>query len=125
MNEPTSAPHAALPGATPPALSLPGLPAALVLLVLAVTFTVDGALGKRADGLYLFIPLAAVLGTAINTMLVRGQLPRRMYGPLLGTAIPAVIGLSMLLHFSLDHLWLPALFVWLAFSRLLRPARRR
>lgn len=104
-------------------LSLPGLSGAAVLIVLAVAFTVDGTLGDRAGGLYLFIPLAAALGQAINLMLKLGYLPRAMYGALFGVCIPAVIGLSVLLNFSLDHIWLPLLFVGLAFKRLM-PARR-
>lgn len=104
---------------------LPGLPTAAVLVVLAVTFSVSNALGDRADGLYLLIPLAAVLGTAINLLLQLGYLPRRMYGALFGVSIPAAIGLSMLLNFSLDHLWLPLLFVWLAAGSLRRPSKRR
>ncbi len=111
------------PGASA-SLDLPGLPAAAVLLVLAVAFTVDGALGERAGGLYLFIPLAAVLGQAVNRMLRLGYLPRGMYGALFGVCIPALIGLSILLNFSLEHVWLPLLFVGLAFRRLM-PARRR
>ena len=82
-------------------LGWPGLPAAAVLLVLAVALTVDGVLGERAGGLYLFIPLAAVLGQAVNRMLKLGYLPRSMYGALFGVCIPALLGLSILLHFSL------------------------
>ncbi len=107
------------------AAPFPGLPTAAVVLVLAVAFTVDGTLGERAGGLYLFIPLAAVLGKAVNQLLNLGYLPRSMYGALLGTSIPAAIGLSMLLHFSLDHFWWPLLFVGLALSKLLRPRRWR
>ncbi len=110
---------------TSPALrSLPGLPAAAVLTVFAVAFTVGGVLGERAGGLYLFIPLAAMLGKAINALLSRGYLPRRMYPALFGTVIPAVIGLSILLHVSLDRLWLPALLLWLAFSKLRSSGKR-
>ncbi|GAA3998256.1 hypothetical protein GCM10022631_06300 [Deinococcus rubellus] len=122
MNEQTSLQSQAQQGGHT-SLSLPGLPAAAVLLVLAVAFTVDGTLGDRAGGLYLFIPLAAVLGQAINLMLKLGYLPRSMYGALFGVCIPAFIGLSILLHFSLDQVWLPLLFVGLAFKRLI-PGRR-
>ncbi|WP_161881226.1 hypothetical protein [Deinococcus alpinitundrae] len=120
MNEQTSL----QPGRSPSEpFSLPGLPGAAVLLVLAVAFTVDGTLGDRAGGLYLFIPLAAVLGQAINRMLRLGYLPRGMYGALFGVCIPALIGLSILLNFSLEQAWLPLLFVGLAFRRLM-PSRR-
>lgn len=102
---------------------MPGLPGAAALIVLAVTFAVSDSLGDRAGGLFLLIPLAAVLGKAVNLMLKLGYLPRSMYGALFGVCIPAVIGLSILLDFSLEHAWLPLLFVVLAFKRLI-PTRR-
>ncbi|TSA88017.1 hypothetical protein FNU79_01905 [Deinococcus detaillensis] len=118
MNEPlTSQPSGR------PQHFFPGLSAALIFLVLAVAFTVDDSLGDRAGGIYLLIPLAAVLGQAINLMLRLGYLPRSMYGALFGVCIPAVIGLSIIFPFSLNHFWLPILFLGLAFKRLI-PTRR-
>ncbi len=120
MNEPLSS----QPSFPSPRSSLPGLSGAAVLLVLAVAFAVGDSLGDRAGGIYMLIPLAAVLGQAVNQMLRLGYLPRGMYGALFGVCIPAVIGLSILLDFSLERAWLPLLFVVLAFKRLM-PGRRR